>query len=73
MVHRTLTIASPFSWAGGKLMSITRREKFVKTIALLAYFFTVFLVVLGSAQDQNNNHSRDMPLARKPGWRESSA
>jgi hypothetical protein len=40
-------------------MSITRREKFVKTIALLAYFVTAFLVVLGSAQAQNNNRSRE--------------
>jgi hypothetical protein len=33
-------------------------EKFVKTIALLAYFVTGFLVVLGSAQPQNNNRSK---------------
>src|SRR5689334_17032047 len=41
----------------GKLKSITRREKFVKTIALLACFVTAFLIVLGSAQAQNNNRS----------------
>jgi len=39
-------------------MSITRRERFMKTIPLLAYFVTAFLVVLGSAQAQNNNRSK---------------
>ena len=39
-------------------MSTRSRERFVKTIALLLYFVTVFLVVLGSAQAQNNNRSK---------------
>ena len=39
-------------------MSTSRREKFVKTIALLACLVTAFLVVLGSAQAQKNNRSK---------------
>jgi hypothetical protein len=39
-------------------MSASLRERFVKTTALLAYFCTVFLVALGSAQAQNNNLSK---------------
>lgn len=35
-------------------MSSTRRERFVKTIALRVYFVTALIVVLGSAQAQNN-------------------
>jgi len=39
-------------------MSTARRERFVKKLALLAYFVTAFLLVLGSAQAQNNNRSK---------------
>ena len=39
-------------------MSTTRRERFVKTIALLAFLVTALMVVLGSAQAQNNNRSK---------------
>ena len=39
-------------------MSIARRERSVKTLALLAYFVTAFLVVFGSAQAQNDNGSK---------------
>ena len=39
-------------------MSTTRRERLVKTIALLAYLVTALMVVLGSAQAQNNNRSK---------------
>jgi hypothetical protein len=42
---------------GRSLMSTTRRERFVKTIALLAFLVTALMVVLGSAQAQNNNRS----------------
>ena len=50
-------------------MSVTRRKRFVKTIALLAYFVTALMVVLGFAQAQNNNRSKGYALA--PGtWME---
>jgi len=39
-------------------MSITGVRKLVKTLALLAYFVTVLLVVLGSAQAQKDNRSK---------------
>ena len=39
-------------------MFMRGKERFVKTIALLAYFVTASLVIFGSAQTQNNNRSK---------------
>ena len=39
-------------------MRTTRRERSEKTIALLAYFVTALMVVLGTAQAQNNNRPK---------------
>ena len=39
-------------------MSTPRRKRFVKTSALVAYLVTALMVVLGSAQAQNNNRSK---------------